>query len=121
MHGDEAVRQSPHSIAQNVARGGLHDVLDELRTVAFQPFPLLRAAGTLVGDAVSSELVCADFRFHIGQLPPGGQGDKEHPAFIAEVDTAHIAIDMLLDGVHGCAVHVPPELSDIRVGGDGLF
>ena len=45
--------------------GGLDDVLHELGAVAVQPFPLLRAADTFVGDAVAAKLVGADLWLYI--------------------------------------------------------
>ena len=45
MHHDGAAPKRPHGIAENVAGGGLHDILHELRPVRIQPLPLLRGAG----------------------------------------------------------------------------
>ena len=67
---DLATAQGPHSIRQDIPADGLHDVLDELWTVRFDPAPFLLGIDTHVGDGLTSETVLADPGFHVGQPPP---------------------------------------------------
>ena len=64
VHGNEAVRQGPHCVAENVTGGSLDDVLHELRPVGLQPRPLLCTADTLVGDTLAAELICTELRLY---------------------------------------------------------
>ena len=57
---DEAVPESLHGIAENVAADCLDDVLHEFRTEGFYAFPFLRAADTFIGDGFASELIDAN-------------------------------------------------------------
>ena len=104
-----------HGIAEDIAGGGLNDVFHQLRTVGLQPLPFLRAADALIGDALATELVSAEFRLYIGKPPAGRKRNEKHPAPIGEPDATDLAVQMLLYGTHGGAVDVPPELNDVPV------
>jgi len=62
---DEAVPESFHGIAEDVAADGLDDILHELRTIGFDTFPFLCGSNTFVGDGLSAILVYSDARFHV--------------------------------------------------------
>ena len=68
-------------MSQDVPADRLHDVLDELRTVRFDPAPFLLGIDSHVGDGLTSETVLTDPGLHVGQPASGGQGDKQHPIF----------------------------------------
>ena len=70
MPDDLAVAQGPHGIGQDIPADGLHDVLDELRAVRFDPAPFLLGINTHVGDGFTSETVLADPGLYVGQPPP---------------------------------------------------
>ena len=67
---DLAVAQGPHGIGQNISAHSLHDVLDELWAVRFDPAPFLLGINTHVGDGLTSETVLTDPRLHVGQPSP---------------------------------------------------
>lgn len=115
VHGDKAVGQGLHGIAEDITGSGLNDIFHEFWAVGLQPLPFLCAADALVGDAFATELVSAEFRLYIGKLPARRKCDKEHPAPIGEPDATDLAVQMLLYGTHGSAVDVPPELHDVLV------
>ena len=62
---DEAVSESPHSVAEDVAADSLDDVLHELRSVGFDAFPLLCGSNAFIGDGLSAILVFSNARFHV--------------------------------------------------------
>lgn len=117
MHGDKAVLEGTHGVAENVPGGSLHDIFHELRTIGFESFPFFRAANALIGNAVPTKLVLANLWLHIGQLPTGRKGNKHHPAPVGKRNTRNILVDMLLDSIHGRPVHIPPKSNNIGVGG----
>lgn len=82
VHGNEAVRQGPHGVAENITGGGLDDVLHELRPVGLQPLPFLCAADALVSDALAAELICTELGLHIREASAGRERDEEHPALV---------------------------------------
>ena len=65
---DEASPEVLHCKAQNVPGNTLNDVLDELRTVAFNPGPML-LIDSHVGDTVIPELILADPGLHVREPP----------------------------------------------------
>ena len=65
---DEASPEVLHGKAQNVPGNTLNDVLDELRTVAFNPGPML-LIDSHVGDTVIPELILADPGLHVREPP----------------------------------------------------
>ena len=67
MTDDEAVPESLHGIAEDVAANGLDDVLYEFRTVRFDAFPLLCGSDSFVSDGFAALLVFSDTGFHVGQ------------------------------------------------------
>ena len=67
MTDDEAVPESLHGIAKDVAADGLNDVLHELRTVGFDAFPLLCRSDTFVGDGFSAILVFFNAGLYVGE------------------------------------------------------
>ena len=50
VHDDGAAPERAHGVAENIAGGGLHDVLHELRAIGIQPLPFLRRADAFIGD-----------------------------------------------------------------------
>lgn len=60
-------------------------------------------------------MVFSDTGLHIGELPPGRQGNKEHSAFVGETDTADFCFDPLPDRGLYSIVHISPELNDGRI------
>ena len=67
MTDDEAVPESFHSVAKDVAADGLDDILHKLRTIGFDTFPLLCGSNSLIGDEFAAILVFSDTGFHVGQ------------------------------------------------------
>ena len=67
MTDDEAVPESLHGIAEDVAADSLDDVLHELRTVGFDAFPFLCGSNTFIGDGFSAILVFSDAGLHVGE------------------------------------------------------
>lgn len=63
MSADKAVRKVFHCEAEKIAADGLHDVLDELRTVGFDSFPFLCGADAHVGDGFTAEGIFSDTGF----------------------------------------------------------
>ena len=57
---DAVVGQRPHGVAEDVAADPLGDVLHELRPVALNAGPVLRAAHAHVCHALPAETVSAD-------------------------------------------------------------
>ena len=64
---DEAVPESFHGVAEDVAADSLDDVLHELRTVGFDAFPFLCRSDSFVGDRLSTILVFSNTRFYVGE------------------------------------------------------
>ena len=62
---DKAVPEGLHSIAEDVAADGLHDVLNELRTVRFNSFPLLCGSDTFISYGFAAKLVFSDAGLNI--------------------------------------------------------
>ena len=60
VHHDVTAPERAHGVTENVACGGLHDVLHEFRTVGIQSLPFLRRTDAFVGDALAAELVGTD-------------------------------------------------------------
>ena len=81
---DEAVGKRPHGVGEDVAADRLDDVLHELRTVGLNATSLFLGVRAHVGDGLAAELVLADARLDVCQLPAGGQGDEQHPALYLE-------------------------------------
>ena len=59
---DEAVPESFHGVAEDVAADSLDDVLHELRTVGFDAFPFLCRSDSFVGDGFAAILVFSNTR-----------------------------------------------------------
>ena len=113
---DEAVLESFHGVAEDVAADGLDDVLHELWTVGFDAFPFLCISNTFIGDGFAAILVFSDTWFHVGEQATGWKFDEEHSAFIKEADPAYFRLDALRDRSFDSAVDVPPKGCDHRVG-----
>ena len=64
---DEAVPESLHGVAEDVAADGLDDVLHELRTVGFDTFPLFCGSNAFIGYGFSTILVFSDTGLHVGE------------------------------------------------------
>ena len=64
---DEAVPESLHGVAEDVAADSLDDVLHELRAVGFDAFPFLCRSDSFVGDRLSTILVFSNTRFYVGE------------------------------------------------------
>lgn len=62
---DEAMPESFHGIAENVAADGLNYILYEFRSVGFDSFPFLCGADAFVGDGFSAKLIDTDSGLHI--------------------------------------------------------
>lgn len=116
MHHDGAAPECSHGIAEDVTGCGLYDVLHELGAVGIQPFPLLRGADAFIGDAFAAELVRSHLGLHIGHLPPGWQGDEQHPAPAGKGQTIVGGGVLVADCLHDSSVHSPPEFHDVRIG-----
>lgn len=114
---DEAVRERPHGVHEDVPRNCLDDVLHELGTVGFDAFPLFCAADTLVSDGIAAKLIDPHLRLHIAELPPGGQDDEKHTASVSELDAVCFRVKPPADGGFRRIVHIPPELHDVRIRG----
>ena len=112
---DEAVAQGPHGVGQDVPADGLHNVLDEFRTVTFDPTPFLLGVDTHVGDGLPSETVLSDPGLHIGKPASGGQGDEEHSVFHQEADVTNLGLGPHLDRILHGGINRPPVLRDVRV------
>ena len=115
MAADEAVRERPHGVHEDVPRNCLDDVLHKLGAVGFDALPLLCAADALVSDRIAAKLVNPYFRLPIAELPPGGQDDEEHTAAVSELDAMCLRVKPLADGSLHRIVHIPPELHDVRI------
>ena len=113
---NEAVGQRPHGVAQDVARNGLHDVLHELRAIAFDALPLLGCADALIGDGLASEPVHADLRLHIGQTTTGWQHNEQHGVLACETNAVRFRFRLPPDSVLHRLIHSPPEGHDVGVG-----
>ena len=116
MGHDGVAPQRLHGIHEDVSSGGLDDVLYELRTIAFQPLPLLRAAHPLIGDGLAAEVVLADLRFHIGQPSARGEGDEQKSALIGKAEAVRLRGAPFLYAPLDLPVYIPPELDDAGIG-----
>jgi len=67
MTDDEAVPESLHGVAEDVAADGLNDVLHELRTVRFDAFPFLCGSNTFISYGFAAELILTNTRLHVGR------------------------------------------------------
>ena len=76
MTDDLAVMERFHGIGQNVPAYCLHDVLDKLRPVRFDPGPFLLRIDPHIGDGLSTETVLANPGFYISQAPSGRQRNE---------------------------------------------
>ena len=52
----------------------------------------------------------------VGKLSPGGEGDKEHPAFACEFKPVRFSGGTFGNDRHDGVIHRPPELHDIGIG-----
>lgn len=107
--------QGLHGIAEDIPADGLDDVFHEFWAITFQPFPLLRGSDAFIGDGFASESVLADFRFDIGKPATTRQPDEKHTATPKEADVLGFLRDVCLDNLFHTAVHIPPELDDVRI------
>ena len=64
---DEAVPESLHGVAEDVAADGLDDILHELWTVGFDTFPLLCGADSFIGYRFATILVFSDTGLNVGE------------------------------------------------------
>ena len=108
--------QPAHGFHQDVAGGGLDDVLHEFGAVALQPQPLFLFAHTFVGDGLAAIAVDAHLGLHIHQLSAGGEHDEHHAALVEEADAVRLGGDSGPDAGGGGTVYIPPELHDAGVG-----
>ena len=93
----------------------MDDVFHELRPVGLQPLPFLCAADALVGDALAAELISTELGLHIGKASAGRERNEKHPALVAELDAADLAVHVILHGIHSCSVDIPPEPHNVLV------
>ena len=56
----------------------LDDILHELRTVGFDPFPFPAGADAEIRDGLPAETVFTEAGLHIGQAAAGGQRNEQH-------------------------------------------
>ena len=77
MSDNAIIPEIHHCMEQNISCNALNDVLHELRSVAFDTFPLFLLTNTHVSDRFAAELVFADFRFHIGKSSAGWKLDEQ--------------------------------------------
>ena len=110
------IPQRSHSVAENIASGGLHDVFHELGAVGIQSLPFFRRADAFIGDTLAAEFVCADLRLHIGEVSAGWQRDKEHPGAAGKGQPVGRGRVLMLYGLHDRPVDIPPEFYDVRIG-----
>ena len=116
MHNDAATAERFHGIAQNITGGCLHDVLHKLRPVGIESLPFLCPTDAFVSDTLAAEFVSADLGLYVGEVPSGGQSNKEHPAPIGKEDTVCFGGVVIFDCFHSGPVYVPPESDDPRIG-----
>ena len=64
---DEAMPEGFHGIAEDVPTDGLHDILNELRTVGFDAFPLLCRSNTFICDGLTTELILTNAGLYVGE------------------------------------------------------
>ena len=64
---DEAVPESLHGVAEDVAADGLDDILHELWTVGFDTFPLFCGTDSFIGYRFAAILVFSDAWLHVGE------------------------------------------------------
>ena len=64
---DKTVPESLHGTTEDIATHGLDDVLHELRSVGFDPFPFLRGSYSFIGDGLTTILVLSDAGLHIAE------------------------------------------------------
>ena len=65
VHDNGAAAEGLHGVAENITGGGLYNVFDKFRAIGIEAFLLLGAADTFVGDALATELIRSNLRFHI--------------------------------------------------------
>ena len=111
---DLAVTQGPHGISQNVPADGLHDILNELRTVALNPGPVLRGVDAHVGDGLAAETVLAESGFDIGQSAAARQRDEQHAVSHHKRNAANLGLCPQRDSLFDGGVDSPPVLRDMR-------
>ena len=70
---DEAMPEGFHGIAEDVPTDGLHDILNELRTIGFDAFPFLCGSNTFISYGFAAELILTDTRLHVGEKATGGK------------------------------------------------
>lgn len=115
---DKAVGQRPHSVSQDVSADGLHDVLDELRTVGFDAAPFLLGVDAHIRDGLATKLVLSDTGLDVGQASTRRQRDKQHAAVDLKMDAADLLRNPHLDGSLHRLVHRPPVSHDIGIGSE---
>ena len=102
-------------MSQDVPADCLHDVLDELRTITFDPAPFLLGVDTHVGDGLTSETVLTDPGLHVGQPASARQRDEEHPVFHQKGDVTNLGLGSHLDRILHSGIDRPPVLRDMRI------
>ena len=115
VHDNGAAAECLHGIAENITGRCLHDVLDKFRTIGIETLPLLGATDTFVGDALTTELIGPNLRFHICELSSRWESDKEHATPTGKSQSIIGSGVLELYGLHDSMVHIPPEFDDVRV------
>ena len=76
MTADKAVGECFHSIHQKVSGDGLCYILDKLRSVAFQAFPLFSGSDTFVGYRFTTEFILANTWFDVSEFSAGWKSNE---------------------------------------------
>ena len=113
---DKAMRQRPHGVGQDIAADSLNDVLNEFRTVGFDPAPFLLGVNAHVRDGLAAKLVLADTGLDVSQASAGRQCDKQHAVADLKMDAADLLWNPHLDGGLNRLVYCPPVRHDVGIG-----
>lgn len=109
MTADKAVGEVAHCKTEKVSGNGLHDILHEFRTVAFNSFPFLGRFHTFIIDTFTAEFILTNLRLYIAEKSARWKLDEKHSAFIEEVDATDFCRNTLFDGCLYGTINIPPE------------
>ena len=87
VHDNGAAAEGLHGVTENITGCGLYNVLDKFRTIGIETLPLLGTTDAFIGDALTTELIRSNLRFHICQFSSRWESDKKHTASAGEGKT----------------------------------
>ena len=97
MPTDEAMRKGFNGIHQEISGDCLNYIFDKFWIITFKPLPFFIGSDSFIGDGLATELILADVRLDVGQLPARWERDKEYAAAPGELNTVRGGVAVHLD------------------------